>query len=152
MEDAYEALCRGTLTAIVLGSDGAFFRLEVVDWRRAAFWQQIIRGGFIRSSVGESIGRHEGKRVLILEAELSDWRAARKRSKPASAAKMCADWLEAKMRASPQVKDQSKAEYRREAIDNFGVSGREFIALWKTAIAKTGAQWDLPGRPSKSKG
>ena len=87
VEDTYEALCHGTLTAIVLGSDGRFFRLEAVDWRGAAFWQQIIRGGFIRSSAGESIGRHEGKRVLIVEAELSDWRAARKLSKPAPAAK-----------------------------------------------------------------
>jgi hypothetical protein len=151
VEDAYEALCRGTLTAIVLGSDGTFFRLEAADWRRAALWQQIIRGGFIRASVGESIGRHEGKRVLILEAELSDWRAARKLSKPAPAAKACADWLEQKMLANPQVKDQSRAEYRREAIDNFGVSGRQFDAIWKSAIAKTGARWDRPGRPKSER-
>jgi hypothetical protein len=151
VEDTYEALCHGTLTAIVLGSDGRFFRLEAVDWRGAAFWQQIIRGGFIRSSAGESIGRHEGKRVLILEAELSDWRAARKLSKPAPAAKACADWLEQKMHASPEHKPQSKPAYCRQAIDNFGVSGRQFDAIWESAIAKTGARWDRPGRP-KSEG
>lgn len=147
VEDTYEALCHGTLTTFVLGPDGRFFRLEAVDWRGAAFWQQIIRGGFIRSSAGEGIGRHEGKRVLIAEAELSDWRAARKLSKPAPAAKKCADWLELKMRA---VKDKSKAEYRREAVENFGVSGRQFDALWTSAIARTGAPWDRRGRPLKS--
>jgi hypothetical protein len=143
-----QALANASLSATTWDPAlGMFVRLLPEDWRQAAFQDQIVRGGVIRSSAGERIERLEGRRLLIDKAEVLQWLSRTQRSKPAPAAKACADWLEQKMLASPEHKPQSKPAYCREAIGNFGVSGRQFNAIWKSAIAETGARWDRPGRP-----
>ena len=91
----------------------------------------------------------KGGRPLVDKADVLKLLSSRQRSKPAPAAQKCADWLEQKMRASPEHRPQPKPAYCREAVENFGVSVRQFCAIWKSAIAKTGARWDRRGRPSK---
>ena len=142
------AVLNGGLTAKIAAASG-FVRLEKADWQYVAFYDQIIRSGVIRSSVGERIGRHEGSRLLIDKAEVLELLRKRQQWKPAPAAKKCADWLEAEMRASPEHKPRPKPTYCREAVENFGVSVRQFSTIWKSAIAKTGANWNRQGRPSK---
>jgi hypothetical protein len=144
-----QALGDGSLPAIIWNPVmREFVRLLPEDWRRAAFQDQMVRGGVVRSSAGERIGPHEGGRLLVDKADVFKLLSRRQRSKPAPAAQKCADWLEQKMRASPERKPQSKPAYCREAVQNFGVSVRQFSAIWKSAIAKTGARWDRRGRPS----
>jgi hypothetical protein len=146
-----QALADGSLPAIIWDpAMRAFVRLLPEDWRQAAFQDQMVRCGVVRSSAGERIGPHEGGRPLIDKADVFKRLGRRQRSKPAAAAQKCADWLEQKMRASPEHKPQPKPAYCREAVENFGVSVRQFNAIWKSAIAKTGARWDQRGRPSKS--
>ncbi|MET3839709.1 hypothetical protein [Bradyrhizobium sp. OAE829] len=143
-----EALASARLSAIVWEpAILAFVRLSSEDWHHAAFNDQMIRSGVIRSSTGERTERYEGRRLLVDNAEVLRWMEKRERSKPAPAAKVCADWLKQKMRASPENKPQPKPALRLEAMENFGVSGRQFDAIWKSAIAKTGARWDRRGRP-----
>ena len=61
----------GELEASVrIPESGVMFTLEPADWRGAAFRDQIIRGGVIRSSACEDIERHAGRRVLISKIEL----------------------------------------------------------------------------------
>jgi hypothetical protein len=129
---------------------GSFDRLLPEDWRQAAFHDQIVRSGFVRASAGESIGRHEGRRPLLEKANVLQWLSERQRSKRRPAASDCAVWLQREMLASPEHKPRPKLAYRHEALDFFGVSGRQFSGLWKSAIAKTGARWDRPGRPANS--
>ena len=144
-----QALADGSLPAIIWDpGTRAFVRLLPEDWRQAAFQDQMVRSGVVRSSACERIGAHEGGRPLVDKADVFKWRSRRQRSKPAPAAQKCADWLEAKMRASPEHKPQPKPAYCREAVENFGVSVRQFNAIWKSAIAKTGAGWDRRGRPT----
>jgi hypothetical protein len=143
-------LSDGSLTAKILdpGSQ-TYFRLEPADWRQAAFHDHIIRGGFIRSVAGESIERHEGRRVLISKAELAELDHRRRLVKPVPATKRCAAWLEKEMLDSPEQKCKPKQAFCAEAMEHFDVSERQFDQIWKTAIAKTRARWNLPGRPRK---
>ena len=130
---------------------GARFTLEPADWRGAAFRDQIIRGGVIRSSACESIERHAGRRVLISKIDLERLLEARKRRRPAADEKKCADWLVEAMRASPNQRIKPKREWRLEAISQFGLSGRGFERAWRSALQESGATWDHPGRaPIKS--
>src|SRR3954451_8338587 len=144
-----QAIADGSLPAVVWDARmQAFVRLLPEDWRQAAFQDQMVRGGVIRSSAGKRIGRYEGGRPLIDKAAVRERLSRKQRTKPPPAARKCADWLEAKMRASPEHKPKSKPAFCREAVDNFGVSVRQFNAIWKSAIATTGARWDRRGRPS----
>ena len=130
---------------------GAMFTLEPADWQGAAFRDQIIRGGVIRSSACESIERHAGRRVLISKIDLERLIEAKKRRRPAADDKKCADWLVGAMRASPNQRIKAKGKWRLEAISQFGLSGRGFERAWRKALAKSGATWVHPGRaPLKS--
>src|SRR3954453_12995722 len=104
-----QAIADGSLPAIVWDARmRAFVRLLPEDWRQATFQDQMVRGGAIRSSAGERIGRYEGGRPLIDKAAVFERLSRKQRKKPPPAARKCADWLEAKMRASPEHKPQSK--------------------------------------------
>ena len=146
------ALNNGEMEVSVLDPEsGAMFTLEPADWRGAAFRDQIIRSGVIRSSARESIERHAGRRVLISKIDLERLLEARKRRRPAADDKKCADWLVEAMRASPNRRIKPKREWRLEANRQFGLSGRGFDRAWRSALAKSGATWDHPGRaPIKS--
>ncbi len=90
------AVLNGGLTAKIAAASG-FVRLETADWQYVAFYDQIIRSGVIRSSVGERIGRHEGSRLLIDKAEALSCSAKGSSGNRPPLGK-CADWLEAEMR------------------------------------------------------
>jgi hypothetical protein len=139
----------GELEASVrIPESGVMFTLEPADWRGAAFRDQIIRGGVIRSSACESIERHAGRRVLISKIDLERLIEAKKRRRPAADEKKCADWLVEAMRASPNQRIKPKREWRLEAISQFGLSGRGFERAWRSALQESGATWDHPGRAS----
>ena len=142
----------GELEASVrIPESGVMFTLEPADWRGAAFGDQIIRGGVIRSSACEDIERHAGRRVLISKIDLERLIEAKKRRRPATDRKKCADWLVEAMRASPNQRIKPKREWRLEAISQFGLSGRGFERAWRSALQESGATWDHPGRaPVKS--
>jgi hypothetical protein len=142
----------GELEASVrIPESGVMFTLEPADWRGAAFCDQIIRSGVIRSSACEDIERHAGRRVLISKIELERLLEARKRRRPATDEAKCVDWLVEAMRASPNQRIKPKREWRLEAISQFGLSGRGFERAWRSALQESGATWDHPGRaPVKS--
>ena len=142
----------GELEASVrIPKSGVMFTLEPADWRGAAFRDQIIRGGVIRSSACEDIERHAGRRVLISKITLKRWIEAKKRRRPAADEAKCVDWLVEAMRASPNQRIKTKREWRLEAISQFGLSGRGFERAWRYALPESGATWDHPGRaPIKS--
>ena len=50
---------------------------------------------------------------------------------------------------SDGAKQMSKADYRKEANQKFGVSARSFDKEWRDCIARTGSDWDRAGRPRK---
>jgi hypothetical protein len=125
-----------------------FVRLVPEDWCQAAFQDQIIRGGVIKSSVGERIERFEGARPFIAQADVLSV-IKRRVAKQAPAAKKCSVWLEGEMRASPTERPCPKSTYRRRAKQDFNVSGRQFNQIWKSAIEETGASWNEAGRPPK---
>ena len=141
----HNALCDHSLSAKIWEFDlQVYYRLDSADWRDAAFRDQIIRGGVIRSSSGESIGRHDGRRVLISKADFAELQRRRRRLGPAPASQKCAAWLEKEMRDGPAQKRKSKQAFCAEAMDYFAVSKRQFNLIWKSAIGKTGVSWDRP--------
>jgi hypothetical protein len=141
------ALQDGALIGFVRDpASGTMFRLEPGDWRGAAFWEDIIRGGVIRSSACESIEPHHGRRVLIEEAALNKWLMRKRDRETRAADKGCLGWLEGKMFASPDRNLRPKRDWFREAEEKFGVSRRAFNGAWKSAILRTGSQWGARGR------
>jgi hypothetical protein len=146
-----QGLCDGSLRALVY-SNSERFRLEPHDWRTASFIDRIVRGGFIYAGACESIGRHQGLRVLIRTTDfrrwLSAWRAA---PAPALRPKQhdCFEWLQAQMLANPERAPKLQKQYFHEARDKFSVSQRLFKSIWKKALKASGAQWRA-GRPSKA--
>lgn len=149
-----QGLCDGSLQAIVF--DWILerpFLLEPIDWGSASFIDQIIRGGFIRASAGESIGRHLQSRVLMQESTFRRWLKQRAHSSKLARVpkhRVCLNWLTEHMRASPERAPKSQKEYFREAKECSYVSERQFKKIWKEALQATGAQW-RPGRPPKSR-
>jgi hypothetical protein len=145
----YDAMRDDALKAFVRDpASGTMFRLEPGDWRGAAFWEDIIGGGVIRSSACESIERHQGRRVLIEEGALDRWLAAEKQRQPAAAVNDCLSWLEREMRASPSRSLKPKSDWFRQAKEKFSVSGRAFDRAWASSILSTGSQWGSRGRKS----
>lgn len=143
------ALHDGALIAFVRDpGSGEMFCLEPEDWRGAAFWQDIIRGGVIRSSACESIERHDGRRVLVEEESFNRWLAEAKKRLPAAAVNECQVWLEGEMRKNLKQNSRPKADWRREAGQKFAVSDRAFDRVWAHAVAETGSKWASPGRKS----
>jgi hypothetical protein len=127
-------------------------RLEPADWRWAALVDQIIRGGIVDALPGESIGCHQGCRVLIAASDFERWLAQKpwistQTRKPKR--KECGDWLKAEMLASPERAPKLQSEYFLEARQKFNVSDRLFKTIWKEAREEAGAKWG-PGRPLKS--
>jgi hypothetical protein len=126
------------------------FRLTGTDWHSAAvFWREIIVGGIVRAAAGEEIERHEGRRVLLEASTLDVWLKKRMQRRPRAADNDCEAWLEAAMRASPERRPKPKDEWRKEAKEKFGLSGRAFDRLWAALLQSTGAKWGLSGAPSK---
>ena len=104
------ALNTGELEVSVrIPESGVMFTLEPADWRGAAFRDQIIRGGVIRSSACESIERHAGRRVLISKIDIGAI-ARSKETAPACCRrkKVCRLASGSDARQS-EPKDQSKA-------------------------------------------
>jgi hypothetical protein len=146
----YLAFCNGNLIAVVRNPrSGALFPMIGSDWKGAAFWRETIVGGIVRAQMGEEIAAHEGHRIL-LDAEAFDaWLQAQRRRRSHAANAPCREWLEAAMRQAPNRGSKSKGEWRREAKDRFGVSGRAFDRIWAAALESTGANWGRRGAPPK---
>jgi hypothetical protein len=141
-----DALTSGALEGLYLDrSSGQVMKFEKQDWLQAAFFQEILRGGIIRSSVGESIARADGRRVLINEEAFTNWLRTRSSRRPAVARNHCAVWLKDLMNAGPKAK--MKAKYQDEAFYRFGISQSDFRQIWRACIQETGADWGHPGRP-----
>jgi hypothetical protein len=147
----YDVLRDDALKAFVRDpASGMMFHLEPGDWRGAAFWENIIRCGIIRSSACEGIERHHGGRVLIEKASLDRWLASEKPRQPAAGSD-CRSWLEREMRANPDQTTKPKLEWSLDAKRKYGISRREFDRVWQSAIQRTGARWNLAGRKSARK-
>jgi hypothetical protein len=127
-----------------------FFRCVVKiprsDLAAAAFFDEIVRGGIIRASAGESLERADGRHALIAEKDFDRW--LRKLNPRKVARGLFYGWLERQMRDGP--KEKTKADYWREANQKFNLSARSFEQDWKACIAKTGSNWDRKGRPRKN--
>src|SRR3954447_16420164 len=83
-----QAIADGSLPAVVWDARmQAFVRLLPEDWRQAAFQDQMVRGGVIRSSAGERIGRYEGGRPLIDKAAVFERLSRKQGTKPPPAAR-----------------------------------------------------------------
>ena len=125
------------------------FQLTTADWRGAVFWRDIIISGVVRSSAGEEIKRHDGRRVLLKAEQLDVWLTKLESCQPQPADEACGEWLEGLMRGSPTRRPKPKRELRDEAVQRFGVSGRKFDRIWDDKRKVTGANWGEPGAPSK---
>jgi hypothetical protein len=85
----HEALRRGVLTGFVRDPDtGEFFRLSGIDWHGLKLWEHTIISGVVRVWPGDRLDRHEGRRVLLSEAEFADWLKAFKTVIPSSVASL----------------------------------------------------------------
>ena len=125
------------------------FQLTTADWRGAVFWRDIIISGVVRSSAGEEIKRHDGRRVLLKAEQLDLWLTKLESFQPQPADEDCGEWLEGLMRESPTRRPKPKRELRDEAVRRFGVSGRKFDRICDDKRKVTGANWGEPGAPSK---
>jgi len=150
IQKLHVALCDRTLIALVRDpASGELFQLGASDWRAAAFWREMIRGGCIRATIGEEIGRHDGRRVLLQAAAFEGWLKARMQRRPQAVDKDCGAWLESVMLANPNRKPKPKCQWRREAKEKFGVSGRAFDRIWDDEVKITGVNWNRAGALSK---
>lgn len=62
----------------------------------------------------------------------------------------CTQWLADLMRASPETRPQPKADYLREARDQFhDLTDNGFHRAWAAAILETDSAWGKPGAPGK---
>jgi hypothetical protein len=165
IELLYTALCAGTLAAWARTKSGALAPLVGADWKRAAFWRDILFSGVIHSVIGEDWARYEDEESKVLNAVLLDATAFEARCKlwllprsiisappnPQQAADpqeaACQVWLEGEMRKSPDRRLKTRDEYSEEAQERFRVSDPHFRnVIWPNAIANTGAQaWRKPG-------
>jgi hypothetical protein len=135
----FELCCRDPFS-------GCLMKLQSSELRYAAFLDEIIRGGFIRASACESLEWAEGRRALVRQKDFDRW--LRKLNPRKVARGLFSRWLELQMRDAP--KEKTKADYRTEATQKFGVSVRLFEQEWKDCIAKTGSNWNRAGRPRKN--
>jgi hypothetical protein len=150
INDLYAALCDSGLLALVRDpTSGQMFQLTASDWRGAVFWRDIVVSGVVRSSAGEEIKRHDGRRVLLKADQLDLWLKKLERCQPQPAEEACGKWLEDLMRQSPTQRPKPKPELRDEAVRRFSVSGRKFDRIWDDKRKVTGANWGEPGAPSK---
>jgi hypothetical protein len=63
----------------------------------------------------------------------------------------CRKWL-VELMAEGRPKTESKESYRRTAINDFKVSGRQFDSAWAEAIEETGdSAWGKAGRPKNQR-
>ena len=142
------------LVAYVRDPDtGARFRLTAGDWRGADEWRAIIISGqVVRAHVGEAIGRHAGRTVLLEAAKFEKWLKHKTVLEKRAIKKDWRSWLEDAMRASPGGTNKSKNEWFREVQAKFDatLSRRKFNEAWSALIEKTGAHWDSPGAKKKS--
>ena len=143
------ALTSGAIEGLYLDrSRSQLMKLEKNDWRQVAFFDEILRGGVVRASIGEPIARAEGRRVLLRDEAFAKWLRIRSPRRPAAVRKRCTEWLENIMSGGPKIK--SKRTYREEAFNLFGISGRDFKQIWRTCVEKN-SDWGRPGRPRSSK-
>jgi hypothetical protein len=66
----------------------------------------------------------------------------------AAAERECQKWLSGLMRERPNP--MTRAQYKAEAREKFGVGTRASDRAWHAAIEETGSDWNKPG-PRKSK-
>ena len=67
-----------------------------------------------------------------------------------SAESRCLSWLIEEMEKNKTVRPQARDNFKKQAMREYGISGRAFGTLWKEAIKTTGSEWDKPGRPQKN--
>jgi hypothetical protein len=117
------------LAALPYGIFGEFFRTAYLD--RLFLDENVVRK-WHKNRTLESVRQATGKTSSTAAAETK-----------------CRKGLERLMAANPKNRSKTKDEYFAQAEAEFGVSRRGFDRAWATAIADTGANWDLPGAPKK---
>lgn len=148
----WQALANGELEAVVRApKTGELCRIPGDDWRRTAFWHQIVAGGRIRAPTRDPLEIHNGCVVLIKQTILERWLRNRQHRRVLAATADCYSWLAAQMRAAPDNNPKPKQEWKKETQDRFEISGREFDRAWASCLRETEANWGRPGRKSKRK-
>jgi hypothetical protein len=146
------ALQTGAISAMVRAPEsGSLFRLTQNGWHLEPCWEQIVRGGVIPLCASKGFECHQARTVLIEPAEFEAWLRSEVKDWPEpSKQQLCFNWLVREMRASPNDRKKTKAQWREAAKARFRVSGREFDIAWSDAVEQTGSNWNRPGAPPKS--